>query len=665
MKRIGVCMQFRLSLAKKFTLILALFVAITVAVLYLLVNSYNEPINFGLQEKKGNAYQRPVEKLLQNILIHRVLAQRALLEGKDNQSGLAEIEATIDKNFDEVKQVNEQLITDLQFDEKGLASRKREHVKFENILKEWNALKTNIGTLKPTEVSDQHSHLISDLRTVIAHLGDTSNLILDPDLDSYYLMDITLLALPQTQDRIQSLIVELEPILRHKTFTEEERIKASVFVAMMKESDLGRITGDFQTVLNEDPNFYGVSPTLEPTLSPVHKKFVADYEALIQITEKIAKGEAVPLEQFIQISDTALSSSFEYWQTSANELDNLLDIRVKSYQHMKYRSVILSIIGMLLALAIAWLFMRYIVKTLRGIVDTLSRSSSEVSNASGRTATSATELSEASIEQASSLQETMASVEEISAMVSQNAESASKTQTAVNANQKSSEDGSRSVEEMIDAISEIKVTNEEILTQMKSSNKEFGEIVKIISEIGDKTNVINEIVFQTKLLSFNASVEAARAGEHGKGFAVVAEEVGNLAQMSGNAAKEITDMLSDSVKKVNSIVHDSTTRVDQLVEVGKDKVAMGQTTAERCQKALNEITESARTVTSMITEIAHASKEQAQGIQEINKAISQLDQVTQQNSAVAQQSSTQSEQLNAQATSLATAVKELVVFVEG
>jgi methyl-accepting chemotaxis protein len=323
------------------------------------------------------------------------------------------------------------------------------------------------------------------------------------------------------------------------------------------------------------------------------------------------------------------------------------------------------VLGTLAIFATAFIFGNSIAKNLKLIAETLDRSSQEVSTSSSQSASSATELSEAATQQAASLQETMASVEEISAMVNQNAESAMKTQAAVDANQKVAEEGSKSVAEMLVAITEIKDTNEEILTQMESSNKEFGEIVKIISDIGEKTNVINEIVFQTKLLSFNASVEAARAGEHGKGFAVVAEEVGNLAQMSGNAAKEITDMLSDSIKKVNGIVENTKTRVDHLIEAGKDKIAMGQSTAEKCRKALNEITENARSVASMNTEITHASKEQAQGIQEINKAISQLDQVTQQNSAVAQQSSTQAEQLSAEALLLADAVKKLVAFVEG
>lgn len=332
---------------------------------------------------------------------------------------------------------------------------------------------------------------------------------------------------------------------------------------------------------------------------------------------------------------------------------------------MERNLVILLLISSGLVALTAYFFGNSLSGSLSGISALLGRSSREVSSSSSQSADSSTRLSEAATEQAASLQETMASVEEISAMVHQNAESASRAKVAVDANQSSSEEGARSVDEMMTAIAEIKSTNDDILSQMESSNKEFGEIVKIISDIGQKTTVINEIVFQTKLLSFNASVEAARAGEHGKGFAVVAEEVGNLARMSGSAAREISEMLDQSIKRVNGIVEQTRVRVDQLVEVGKEKIVVGESTAERCRDSLAKITENAKSMSLMISEITHASKEQAQGIQEINKAISQLDQVTQQNSAVAQQSSTQADQLHSQAAELQSAVGSLVELING
>lgn len=295
----------------------------------------------------------------------------------------------------------------------------------------------------------------------------------------------------------------------------------------------------------------------------------------------------------------------------------------------------------------------------------LGKSSDELASASSKIAATSSQLSEASTEQAASLQETVASVEEISAMVNQNAEAASKSREASSNSRREAEEGRKTVGEMMDAIQEIKSSNDEILQQMETSNKEIADIVKVIGEIGEKTKVINDIVFQTKLLSFNASVEAARAGEHGKGFAVVAEEVGNLAQMSGDASKEISGMLTSSMQKVEAIVEKTTQKVDRLVELGRDKVALGQSTAQKCREALDRILTQVASVNDMVTEISNASREQAQGIQEITKAVNQLDQVTQQNTLASQDSSSQAESLSVQAVDLNNLVDQLLIYVEG
>lgn len=304
-------------------------------------------------------------------------------------------------------------------------------------------------------------------------------------------------------------------------------------------------------------------------------------------------------------------------------------------------------------------------KKLQQIVETLDHSSKGVSRNAVLGLESATELSESVTEQASSLQETMASLEEISAMVTQNADSSKKASATVDDNYRAATEGAGAVSDMIRVIGEIKGANEEILEQMSQSNREFSEIVRIISEIGEKTKVINEIVFQTKLLSFNASVEAARAGEHGKGFAVVAEEVGNLAQMSGAAANEISTMLSDSIKRVNDIVEQTSRKVDRLIETGRDKISLGEETSQRCQDVLKKISEASEAAKVMVSEISHASTEQAQGVGEINRAITQMDQVTQKNSSVAQQSSGLSEQLRRESESLVAALTELERFIHG
>ncbi|MBY0385093.1 hypothetical protein K2X05_08030, partial [bacterium] len=268
-------------------------------------------------------------------------------------------------------------------------------------------------------------------------------------------------------------------------------------------------------------------------------------------------------------------------------------------------------------------------------------------------------LAQATTEQASALQETAASIEEMNAMIKKSAEGAHRSKDVALKSCEVATKGKFSVDEMMTAIAEIHQSHNEIMKSIDESHHEFSEIVKIITEMGTKTKVINDIVFQTKLLSFNASVEAARAGEHGKGFAVVAEEVGNLAQMSGQAAKEISSMLEMSVQKVQGIVVGTKEKVGNLISQGRRKVELGTNVAKSCGEVLEEVVHHVSHLSVMVDEISTASQEQAQGIAEITRAINQLDQVTHSNAITSQQTASAAVQLDAQTTSTLGQIDEL------
>ncbi len=322
-------------------------------------------------------------------------------------------------------------------------------------------------------------------------------------------------------------------------------------------------------------------------------------------------------------------------------------------------------ISVAIAITAAIIFGAVLSRTLSHLSQTLTSNSNEVADASHKLASSSAELSEGAVQQAAALQETVAAVDEISAMVDKNAESANRSKEASAHSRDAALKGRQIVDNMIQAIAEISQSNDQVGDQMNSNNIQLTEITQLINDIGSKTKVINEIVFQTKLLSFNASVEAARAGEYGKGFAVVAEEVGNLAQMSGNAAKEITSLLEESVRKVEAIVNESRTKVDRLMSDAKEKVATGSETAATCNQALEEILTNVSSVDVLVSEIAVASQEQSTGIREIAKAVGQLEQVTQKNSTVATMSSEAADNLNVQSTNLKEIIKDLVKLVRG
>ncbi|MFL5815186.1 MAG: methyl-accepting chemotaxis protein [Bdellovibrionia bacterium] len=325
----------------------------------------------------------------------------------------------------------------------------------------------------------------------------------------------------------------------------------------------------------------------------------------------------------------------------------------------------LSLLAVTFGMAVGYILARNISSTLQRLTETLRHTSEEVASASMQMSSTSEELSASTAEQSSSLQETSASIEEMSAMISRNAESAKRSGETACASETIAHQGKESTSEMLNAILEINEANARIMHEVERSNKELTEIVQVISDISAKTRVINDIVFQTKLLSFNASVEAARAGEQGKGFAVVAEEVGNLAQMSGNAAKEIFEMLESSISKVEGIVTTTKSNVEGLISTGKDKIETGTQKARHCAETLEQLVEKVVLVNQLVQEITTASQEQSQGVKEITKAMTQLDQVTQQNAAASQQSATASGQLSNQAERLRTSIQQLDTLVRG
>lgn len=327
--------------------------------------------------------------------------------------------------------------------------------------------------------------------------------------------------------------------------------------------------------------------------------------------------------------------------------------------------ILFIMLGGSIAVGIASVAIRSPINSLANVSASLASIGKEVSSASVQIASSSEQLAQSATEQASSLEETSASLEEISSMIARAAESAKSTSKSSQESLVKAEEGKVSVEQMRNAMNEINMSNEAIIEQVNISNQKMTEIVQVIQEIGTKTKVINDIVFQTKLLSFNASVEAARAGEAGKGFAVVAEEVGNLAQMSGNAAKDIGDMLESSITRVEAIVEDTKQQVEKLVLTGKSKVENGIEVSERCATILGEIVANTSTVSDLAREISNATSEQALGVAEINKAVTQLDTVTQQNSSASESTASSAAQLNQQAGIMRDEVMELIRVVQG
>lgn len=261
--------------------------------------------------------------------------------------------------------------------------------------------------------------------------------------------------------------------------------------------------------------------------------------------------------------------------------------------------------------------------------------------------------------QAAASQETVSALTEISAMMATSLNHVeNSTEAAVECHQLAHR-GKISVDNVIEAVQKISQANSEVFSQVQQSNRRIQDLVTMIRDISQKTNVINEIVFQTKLLSFNASVEAARAGEHGRGFAIVAEEVGNLASMSGQAAAEIDRLLNASVARTEAIVAEATDRLSQAFSSGTTATEHGVTLARECGQVLDELVRQVESLKLKMSEIRRASQEQTNGVTNINIAIDKIDENTRVNAENSRAVGQDSEMLVKEADNLSALVREM------
>ncbi|RVG19502.1 methyl-accepting chemotaxis protein [Sinorhizobium meliloti] len=245
-------------------------------------------------------------------------------------------------------------------------------------------------------------------------------------------------------------------------------------------------------------------------------------------------------------------------------------------------------------------------KTLREVrmtTDSINGNSTELRSA-------ADDLSKRTEQQAAALEETSAALDEITAAVRNSTERAQEATVMVTEAKDSAAESASVVRNAIDAM---------------------GRIEQASSEIGQITNVIDEIAFQTNLLALNAGVEAARAGDAGKGFAVVAQEVRELAQRAASAAKDIKSLISKS----------------------GGEVATGVKLVQATGAALGQIETRVLKINDHIHSIATAAREQSTGLGEVSTAVNQMDQVTQRNAAMVEEANAATHKLSAEADNLA------------
>ena len=651
-----------LRISRKLALMSALFVLPMGVMLFHMVQNLNESvIDFARLELRGNEYQRPLEDLLDTVQRHQLAAQRTAEGDSAFASQAAQLQTQVDRHFEALAAVNLKHGVALEFTDEGLGKLGRENAKASSAKSKWQDLKARVATLSAAESAKQHASLVADLKLMITHAGEKSNLILDPDLDSYYLMDVTLLALPQMQARLADILQAADPVLKRKTATPDERIQFAVFAAQLQEADFERTKTSIDTAFKEDPNpkFYGPSPTLRSGLDAPLKEFNETSEALLGLLRKLgsADGALPDREAFWTAGHKARESAFTLWRASATELDNLLKIRVRENVTKRTQQILGVSAALVLALSLVWLITRSITRpladavrlveavsnrdlsvrietaardeigricrALNTMVEQLRGSIQSIGDNAQSVASASHELSAVSGEVSANSEETAAQgrvVADAATQVSRNIQtvaiaseemSASISEIARNASQ-----ASRVATQAVGVADRTNAT----MTKLGASSTEIGNVLKVISSIADQTN----------LLALNATIEAARAGEQGRGFAVVANEVKELARQTAKATDEITHKIGNiqtdaqsamvAIREISTIIKQINDIQTVIAGAVEEQAATTNEISNNTQQAARASTEIARNITS----VADAAKGTTAGATQTATAAAEL-----------------------------------------
>ena len=286
---------------------------------------------------------------------------------------------------------------------------------------------------------------------------------------------------------------------------------------------------------------------------------------------------------------------------------------------------------------------KMMVSNLTGMIRQLGENATQLVSAANEIASTSEQMSRGANDQTQQVTQISTAVEEMTATIVESSRNAGEASDGAKGASETAEQGGIIVNDTIQGM-------QRIAEVVRMSAESIGKLAQSADQIGEIVGVIDDIADQTNLLALNAAIEAARAGEQGRGFAVVADEVRKLAERTGKATGEITDMIKG--------IQTETSEAVESMEKGTSEVDNGRELADKAGSSLTEIVNVSQRVVDMIQQIATASEEQSTAAEQISKNIENVASVTKESATGAEQAAAAAEELNRQAEGLQTMVAQ-------
>jgi methyl-accepting chemotaxis protein len=607
----------------------ALFIPI-IWLIYLLISQMNLAINFGKQEIIGNN----VLPTLHALITHAGERGAQIALNQNTSSSTTEI--------DKLKVT----LTDLQ-------------KKYGDVLRtseQYDALQKAL-TDASANTSEAQTALMAAARAFYSRVGDTSNLILDPDLDTYYIMDAILIKMPNSIDLLWQINDLGNHVIQKNVATAAEKTQLVVLSGLLK-SDIDGLNYDAKVAYENNPAG-DLSKKVESTLI----SYTTATTDLLTVVSNTMTGDTLQLDgaAFNKAINAALSTHEFFYQEASPALTTMLDRRVDKLSFQKW----LILGGVFSCLTLVSIFAFFVaqgvLKSLGGEPDDASRIVrtiamgdlttpihlkkgdtnsllanifnmqnelqkiiSQIRNSAETTLEAANDLStrsnvvvESSRDQSHATSTMGSAIEEVSVSIKQMSEHAQHSKEL-------SEHSAHIAKSGETIVAEVATDMNQLSSFVQHSSESVQELGKQSEQIYSIVNVIKGIADQTNLLALNAAIEAARAGEQGRGFAVVADEVRSLAARTSASTKEIADMIAKIQQGTNLVVGN----MEESVTRTTDNVAK----VNQAMQSMTEMRNATASAMESIKEIALTLNQQTDATDLLSQTVEQVSQLATQNS---------------------------------
>lgn len=686
----AISLMNRLRFASKFAVI-SLFLIIPFGVsLYLFFSVNNHQIDFNQNERNGVEYNLPLKNFIMYVQDHRDKMDLYLKGNSSIKQDITSLQGKIDAVAKQIDEKDQKLNSALSVEDRWKKAKA-----------DWETLKGKAFDLTAEESYKLHTDLINNhLLALHVYVNDKSNLTLDPDLDSYYLMDITMFVQMPYSEKLDKARHEAMALASKGeiTFSDKKEL-TSLTTEIQGLSD--RIKGDIDIAVRENKSYleqpvWKDRADVEPVSKDVEESTGATEAFLEAINGNLIDVDVpgITPEEIKALGNKAIEANFSLYDKASEGLDGILKARVDNYKNNNKIVMTVVIIGIPLVFYFYIAFSLSIIESASIIEqatlkiaegDLTTKVDIRAKDELGQVGTAynrmlealnstiasnkklAVEVAATSKELAESVDQSARATEQVTMTMQGMAEGAEIQVRAADKSSQLMEEMAQGVQDIASRASVVSVSTVEAakeaeqgnvlikkaVEQMNSINvsvKNLSSVVRALSErsqsIGQTLEIITGIASQTNLLALNAAIEAARAGEHGRGFAVVAEEVRKLAELSAESVHQIATL--------NKEIQNDTVRAVDAMDEGAKEVNNGIAVINETGEAFQRILKGVRNVADEIQKVSAASQQISASSDEVKSAVVEMNRIARESVASAQSVAATSEEQMGTAENIAT-----------